>query len=89
MSAPLQWTCFATIAALHREIAELRRRVGLLEAFVDVRHREKAGLATDQVREIWHGKQDQTRVDENPSSRRTFVKGRPQMKELLAVGGGP
>ena len=46
----------ATITALHREIAELSRRVGLLEAFVDVRHREKAGLTTDQVREIWHGK---------------------------------
>ncbi len=37
-------------------VAELERRVALLEAFVDVRHREKAGLTTDEIREIWHGK---------------------------------
>lgn len=44
------------IAELEREIADLKRRVGLLESFVDVRHREKAGLTTDEIREIWHGK---------------------------------
>jgi hypothetical protein len=37
-------------------LAELERRVALLEAFVDVRHREKAGLTTEEIREIWHGK---------------------------------
>jgi hypothetical protein len=37
-------------------IADLERRVALLEAFVDVRHREKAGLTADEIREIWHGK---------------------------------
>jgi hypothetical protein len=44
------------VASLKREVADLRRRVALLEAFVDVRHREKAGLTLDQVREAWHGK---------------------------------
>jgi hypothetical protein len=37
-------------------IAELERRVALLEAFVDGRHREKAGLTTEEIRQIWHGK---------------------------------
>ena len=44
------------VVELKREIAALERRVALLEAFVDVRHREKAGLTLDQVREAWHGK---------------------------------
>ncbi len=37
-------------------LVELERRIALLEAFVDVRHREKAGLTTDEIREIWHGR---------------------------------
>jgi hypothetical protein len=44
------------LATLKREVAELRRRVALLEAFVDVRHREKAGLTGEEIREIWHGR---------------------------------
>jgi hypothetical protein len=44
------------VAAMEREVSDLKRRIVLLEAFVDVRHREKAGLTLDQVREIWHGK---------------------------------
>jgi hypothetical protein len=39
---------------LHSEIAKLKRPVSLLEAFADVRHREKLGLTTDLVREAWH-----------------------------------
>jgi len=44
------------IAELEREVADLKQRVELLEAFVDARHREKTGLTTDQIREIWHGR---------------------------------
>jgi hypothetical protein len=46
----------APASAEAEEIADLKRRVALLEAFVDVRHREKAGLTADEIREIWHGK---------------------------------
>ena len=41
-----------------RLMAKLRDRVHLLEAFIDIRHRERAGLTLDQIREIWHGKPD-------------------------------
>ncbi len=34
-------------------IAELERRVALLEAFVDSEHREKMGLTLDEIRAIW------------------------------------
>ena len=44
------------LANLKREVAELRRRVSLLESFVDVRRREKAGLTTEEIWEIWHGR---------------------------------
>jgi hypothetical protein len=44
------------LEALERENVALKKRVHLLECFVDVRHRERAGLTTDDVRAAWHGK---------------------------------
>jgi len=44
------------IATLRREVADLRHRLALVEAFVDSRHREKLGLTTDDIRAAWHGK---------------------------------
>jgi hypothetical protein len=41
--------------ALERDNATLKKRLHLLECFVDVRHREKAGFTSDRIREIWHG----------------------------------
>jgi hypothetical protein len=43
------------LEALERDNAALKKRVHLLECFVDVRHREKAGLTIDQIRAKWHG----------------------------------
>jgi hypothetical protein len=44
------------IAELKREVADLRRRLALVEAFVDSRHRERLGVTLDDIRAIWHGK---------------------------------
>jgi hypothetical protein len=44
------------VAELECQVEDLKRRIALLEAFVDVRHREKAGLTTDEIREFWHGR---------------------------------
>jgi hypothetical protein len=36
-------------------IADLERRMFLLEAFVDSEHRERMGLTLDDIRAIWRG----------------------------------
>lgn len=36
------------------EIAELKRRVALLEAFLDTELRARQGLTTDDIRKAWH-----------------------------------
>ncbi len=41
------------IAELEREVADLKRRVALLELFVDSEHREKMGTTLDHVRAAW------------------------------------
>jgi hypothetical protein len=41
------------IADLEREVADLRRRVELLELFLDSEHRERMGTTLDDVRAAW------------------------------------
>jgi hypothetical protein len=41
------------IAELEGEVADLKRRVALLELFVDSEHRERMGLTLDNVRAAW------------------------------------
>jgi hypothetical protein len=40
-------------AVLKREVADLKRRVALLELFVDSEHRERMGATLDDVRAAW------------------------------------
>jgi hypothetical protein len=42
------------IAALEADVKALPDRIHLLGCFADVRHREKAGLTTDDIRRRWH-----------------------------------
>jgi hypothetical protein len=41
------------VAELEREVAGLKRRIDLLEMFVDSEHREKMGVTLDNVRAAW------------------------------------
>jgi hypothetical protein len=41
------------IAELEGEVADLKRRVALLELFVDSEHRERMGTTLDEVRAEW------------------------------------
>ncbi len=41
------------IADLEHEVADLKRRIELLELFVDSEHRERMGTTLDEVRAIW------------------------------------
>jgi len=41
------------VAELEREVADLKRRVALLELFVDSEHRERMGTTLDEVRAAW------------------------------------
>jgi hypothetical protein len=41
------------IAELEREVVGLKRRLDLLEMFVDSEHREKMGITLDDVRAAW------------------------------------
>jgi len=36
-------------------IAALERQISMLKAFLDSEHREKRGLALDQIRALWFG----------------------------------
>lgn len=42
-----------SVVALHRENAQLRNRVELLELFVDSERRGRAGITLDDVRNSW------------------------------------
>lgn len=44
------------IAELECEVDDLKRRLALVQAFVDSRHRENLGLTLDEIRAAWHGK---------------------------------
>jgi hypothetical protein len=41
------------VAELEREVADLKRRVELLELFVDSERRERVGTTLDEIREMW------------------------------------
>jgi hypothetical protein len=38
------------VAELEREVASLKRQIGLIVAFLDVETRERQGLTSDQIR---------------------------------------
>jgi hypothetical protein len=44
------------VAALRREVAELRRQLGLVIAYLDVEIRERQGLTSDQIRSVWRSR---------------------------------
>jgi hypothetical protein len=43
------------IVTLEREVADLKRQLGLVIAFLDVETRERQGLTSDQIREFFRG----------------------------------
>jgi hypothetical protein len=43
------------VVELEREVADLKRRLDLLEMFVDSEHREKMGITLDDIRALWRG----------------------------------
>jgi hypothetical protein len=41
------------VAALRHEVADLKRRLVLLELFLDSEHRERTGTTLDEIRQLW------------------------------------